>query len=409
MFRFCDHEGSATCREIVAVEKTEQSLPARSHVIYLLSQMILALAIAALMGGAIGWLIHRTSHNRYTLTLRQALARQRQQLAQAKNDVALLNEEYDELKNRTQSEITALQQDNRQIPFLNTNLEKSQLLVRQMIQKHEAKQRELIARNEKLVTKVRHYEERDQMKNQVEAELDSLRRERISTDSQREEQPASAHDSSPQPVPPTNPTNFEPAIAPSSVHTPSSIHTPAAATSYVAAEAADDPFDEVIEVESDLQFVTDGHDHTRDDSTTQDALIRDSLIQDSAMHDSLIKESLIQDSAKDARQLDFELPAEEQLDSADNQAPVLDGSVDASALFEPNIQQDDLQQIFGIGPITEKALNELGITSYSQLAELKHHEIQKIADALQIVPGRIERDNWVGSARRQLEEVLEQL
>jgi len=43
------------------------------------------------------------------------------------------------------------------------------------------------------------------------------------------------------------------------------------------------------------------------------------------------------------------------------------------------------------------------------LADLKQHDIEKIADALQIFPGRIERDNWVGSARAQLEEVLEDL
>jgi predicted flap endonuclease-1-like 5' DNA nuclease len=78
-------------------------------------------------------------------------------------------------------------------------------------------------------------------------------------------------------------------------------------------------------------------------------------------------------------------------------------------LFDTVDQHDDLQQIFGIGPVTEKALNKLGITSYSQLADLKNHDIEKIADALQIFPGRIERDNWVGSARRQLEEVLEEL
>ena len=84
-------------------------------------------------------------------------------------------------------------------------------------------------------------------------------------------------------------------------------------------------------------------------------------------------------------------------------------AADSSNLFEPVEQRDDLQQIFGIGPVTEKALNDLGITSYSQLAKLKHHEIQSIAEALQIVPGRIERDDWMGNARRQLEDVLEQL
>ncbi len=77
--------------------------------------------------------------------------------------------------------------------------------------------------------------------------------------------------------------------------------------------------------------------------------------------------------------------------------------------FEPVERHDDLQQIVGIDPLTEKALNDLGITSYAQLAKLKHHEIETIANALKIVPARIESDDWVGNARRQLEDVLEEL
>ena len=88
------------------------------------------------------------------------------------------------------------------------------------------------------------------------------------------------------------------------------------------------------------------------------------------------------------------------------EAPFAEGE---SPLFRPVDRQDDLQRIFGIGPVTERQLNALGITSYSQLAELESHEIEKIADALQIGPERIEEDDWVGSARRQLEDVLEQL
>jgi len=82
---------------------------------------------------------------------------------------------------------------------------------------------------------------------------------------------------------------------------------------------------------------------------------------------------------------------------------------DPDLLFDPVDQHDDLQTIFGIGPIFERSLNKLGITSYSQLAELKRHDIEKLAVALEIVPGKIERENWVGNARRQLEDVLEEL
>lgn len=78
-------------------------------------------------------------------------------------------------------------------------------------------------------------------------------------------------------------------------------------------------------------------------------------------------------------------------------------------LFRPVDRQDDLKRLFGIGPVTEKALYALGITSYPQLAKLERPEIERIAEALDIVPERIESDDWVGNARRQLEDVLEEL
>ena len=81
----------------------------------------------------------------------------------------------------------------------------------------------------------------------------------------------------------------------------------------------------------------------------------------------------------------------------------------AATLFRPVDRQDDLKRISGIGAVTEKALNELGITSYPQLATLERPEIEKLAEALEIGPERIERDDWVGNARRQLEDVLEEL
>ncbi len=93
----------------------------------------------------------------------------------------------------------------------------------------------------------------------------------------------------------------------------------------------------------------------------------------------------------------------------DLQKELDDGENSESDAFEPVERHDDLQQIGGIDPTTEKALNDLGITSYAQLAKLKHHEIETIANALKIVPARIENDDWVGNARRQLEDVLEEL
>ena len=62
-------------------------------------------------------------------------------------------------------------------------------------------------------------------------------------------------------------------------------------------------------------------------------------------------------------------------------------------------ERDNLKQIKGIGPVMEKVLNELGVTSFKQLAEFTQQDIEKVSAAIGAFPGRIERDDWVGKAR----------
>lgn len=376
--------------------------------------MIFALAVAVLLGGALGWILHRTSHTGQIQTLKNTLARQHKQLVQSQTDVSMLTDDYDELHRKTQEEIDVLRVDNRQIPQLTSNLEKSQLLVRQMMQKHEAKVHELTTKNNTLHSKLTKFDEQEQIKNKLAAELDAKRRDKANRDS-------------------------------------------AAAPLYVSAESDNDPFDQVIEISDDMQgeITADskndiGQDEQlldtdqvielnadmQDDVSTplsedvepleqpssSDLTIDTSDILSGA--DGLSFDSELEQSAdvsdSDTEQLNFQLSEiDDSTDTAvsEDEADIdptnsdahLDGSADPSMLFEPVNQKDDLKQIFGIGPLTEQALYELGITSYSQLADLEKHDIQRIADALEIVPARIERDNWVGNARRQLEEVLDQL
>ena len=49
----------------------------------------------------------------------------------------------------------------------------------------------------------------------------------------------------------------------------------------------------------------------------------------------------------------------------------------------------------------EETLNELGITSFRQIAEFDAADINRVTEALDAFPGRIERDDWVGGARKQ--------
>ncbi|MDH3248243.1 MAG: hypothetical protein OEQ47_04745 [Acidimicrobiia bacterium] len=59
---------------------------------------------------------------------------------------------------------------------------------------------------------------------------------------------------------------------------------------------------------------------------------------------------------------------------------------------------DDLKKIHGVGPKIEKLLKSMGITSFLQVANFTPEDIETVTLALDAFPGRIERDDWVGSA-----------
>lgn len=59
---------------------------------------------------------------------------------------------------------------------------------------------------------------------------------------------------------------------------------------------------------------------------------------------------------------------------------------------------DDLKKIHGVGPKLEKLLKGMGITSFLQVANFTAGDIETVTEALDAFPGRIERDDWVGSA-----------
>ena len=69
--------------------------------------------------------------------------------------------------------------------------------------------------------------------------------------------------------------------------------------------------------------------------------------------------------------------------------PLLDG---------PNAP-DDLKLIVGIGPVLERMLHQLGITTYRQIARWSERDIDEFDARLPEFPGRIRRDAWVTQAR----------
>lgn len=70
-----------------------------------------------------------------------------------------------------------------------------------------------------------------------------------------------------------------------------------------------------------------------------------------------------------------------------------------AALFTaPEGKADDLKKISGVGPVLEKKLNALGITTYEQILNFSADDIARVDEVLNF-KGRIERDNWIEQAK----------
>ncbi len=84
-------------------------------------------------------------------------------------------------------------------------------------------------------------------------------------------------------------------------------------------------------------------------------------------------------------------PADNNNDAAANNAPLF---------TKPTEAPDDLKDIKGIGEVMEKTLNDLGITTFKQLAGFGQREIDMVNSRLTGFEGRIERDEWVEQAKQ---------
>jgi len=73
-----------------------------------------------------------------------------------------------------------------------------------------------------------------------------------------------------------------------------------------------------------------------------------------------------------------------------------DAANDASAVAEAN---DNLQEIIGIGKVFEHTLNELGVTSFRQIANFGISDIARVNAELKEFKGRMEQDDWISQAK----------
>ena len=101
---------------------------------------------------------------------------------------------------------------------------------------------------------------------------------------------------------------------------------------------------------------------------------------------------------KAAKKAKAEPKAEEPKAEAPKEAPKAAAGDELPVLFvAPEGEKDDLKKISGVGPVLEKKLNSMGITTFAQVAAFTPEDIAKVDDALSF-KGRIERDNWLEQA-----------
>ncbi len=100
-----------------------------------------------------------------------------------------------------------------------------------------------------------------------------------------------------------------------------------------------------------------------------------------------------------------EQPLAEDLPEAAPEAIAASETEAAGEHFElltaPRGAPDDLAKLQGVGPQIIKKLNDGGIFHYWQLAAMTPEDVAKVDHDLKL-GGRIERDNWVATARASM-------
>ena len=448
---------------------------------YLLSQIFISLLLAGLAGGAFGWILHGFKANQRERELKNTLGRHSTALAQAQQERQMIADDYDEMKLGFESRISELQYENRKLPDLEENLEKSQQLVIQMIKKHEAETSELAALN-----------------NGLHSELESLKIGKENTDAVATAPvPAKPHGkANTKPAGSASPSKASPAkqsasssnqmaekqrntqVSATNTHeqlsiasvdnhnehkTDVNLKNATSAASAQAAVSTSAAASESLDLSRENTLSDSGGQWEDEAAEQQELLALETEIEEMRAMDGQLaggdnltldhERELEMDSLDESSTIDLAREIEQEIATpvvAENTqgesnkksvttqnsvatqnsvqtkntsaaAPSVAASVHAKNDTERNATEDsdllrsslrekfsgqsdddvdDLQIIHGIGPVIERSLNDIGITNFNQLATLTRHEIEEVAEILKIFPGRIERDNWIGNARR---------
>jgi predicted flap endonuclease-1-like 5' DNA nuclease len=104
------------------------------------------------------------------------------------------------------------------------------------------------------------------------------------------------------------------------------------------------------------------------------------------------------DLAEERRRL-FDDLAAARSETARYRQLVVDLENNAAPQFFGAGAPDDLKLIVGIGPVLERMLQMMGVTTYRQIARWSERDIDEFDAKLHEFPGRIRRDAWVTQAR----------
>jgi predicted flap endonuclease-1-like 5' DNA nuclease len=102
--------------------------------------------------------------------------------------------------------------------------------------------------------------------------------------------------------------------------------------------------------------------------------------------------------AEDRRRL-FAALAQSRAETARYRQLVVDIENNAPPVLFGTAAPDDLKLIVGVGPVLERMLHQLGVTTYRDIARWSGRDIDEFDARLAEFPGRIRRDGWVTQAR----------
>lgn len=118
-----------------------------------------------------------------------------------------------------------------------------------------------------------------------------------------------------------------------------------------------------------------------------------------ALADAAAERAGLTDLAEDRRRL-FAALATVRAETARYRTLVIDLENNAPPpLLDGPSSPDDLKLIVGVGPVLERMLQQMGITTYRQIARWSERDIVDYDARLAEFPGRIRRDAWVTQAR----------